>query len=167
MATGTRHRARALVSSVLDGVLVGAAEAALDHPKRSPARRRTYLVIGGALLTDALVGELPTVRAIAAGRPPRPVEPAQQQLAMAAGLVSAGWGALVTVVDGPLARVLARRGVARPHLALGIATGVVTAVSTLPMWWRRGTLRIRDDARGAAEAADLAAWEAELAAVDR
>ena len=55
MATGTRHRARALVSSALDGVLVGAAEAALDHPKRSPARRRTYLVIGGALLTLSLI----------------------------------------------------------------------------------------------------------------
>lgn len=167
MATGSRHRVRALVSSALDGVVVGAAEAALDHPKRSPARRRTYLGISGALLADVLVGELPTVRAIAAGRPPRPVDPAQQQLAVAAALVSAGWGLVVTVVDGPLAQVLVRRGVDRPHLVLGIATGAVTAVSTLPMWWRRATLRIREDERAAAEAADLAAWEAELAAVDR
>ncbi len=167
MATGTRHRVRALVSSAVDGVLVGAAEAALDHPRRSPARRRTYLAMGGALLADALVGELPTLRAIAAGRPPRPVDPAQQQLTVAAGLVSAGWGLLVTVVDGPLARVLVRRGVLRPHLALGVATGLVAGLSTLPMWWRRGTLRIREDARAAAEAADVAAWEAELAAVDR
>ncbi len=167
MAPASRHRARALVSSALDGVLVGAAEAALDHPSRSPARRRTYLAIGAALATDAVVGELPTVRAIAAGRPPRPVDPAQQQLAIASGLVSAGWGLLVTVVDGPLSRVLVRRGVTRPHLALGVAAGLVTAVSTLPMWWRRGTLRIREDARAAAEAADVAAWEAELAAVDR
>jgi hypothetical protein len=119
------------------------------------------------MLTDGVLGELPTVRAIAAGRPPRPVEPAQQQLGVAAGVVSVGWGLVVTVVDGPLARSLQRRGVARPHLVLGVATGLVTAATTLPMWWRRATLRIREDERAAVEAADLAAWEAELAAVDR
>ncbi|SDG60953.1 hypothetical protein [Klenkia brasiliensis] len=167
MAPGTRHRARALVSSVLDGVVVGAGEAALDHPKRSPARRRTYAALAGAVLADAALSEVPTVRAIAAGRPPRPVSPPEQQLGIAAGLVSVGWGLLTTVVDGPLARALARRGVARPHLVLGVAAGAVTAVSTLPLWWRRGTLRIAADERQAREDADVAAWEAELAEVER
>ncbi|MCO7222304.1 hypothetical protein, partial [Klenkia sp. PcliD-1-E] len=61
MAPGTRHRARALVSSVLDGVVVGAGQAALDHPRRSPARRRAYAAVAGAVLADAALAELPTV----------------------------------------------------------------------------------------------------------
>ena len=163
MAPSTPHRVRALASSVLDGVVVGGTQAALDHPKRSAARRRTYAAVGTAVLTDTVLGELPTLRHITAGRPPRPVDPAEQQLGIAAGAVSAAWGVLVTVVDGPLGRALVRRGVARPHLVLGVATGVLTAASTLPLWWRRARLRTEQDARAATEAADLAAWEAELA----
>lgn len=167
MDNGTRHRARAVVSSVLDGVVVGLGEAALDHPRRSAARRRTHLGVGALVLAHAAVDELPTVQAIAAGRPPRPVAPAEQQLSMAAGLVSVGWGFLATVVDGPLARRLVARGVTRPHLVVGLAAGALATATTLPLWWRRATLRITDDERQAREDSDVAAWEAELAEVDR
>ncbi len=167
MAPGSRHRARALVSSVLDGVVVAAGEASLDHPRRSPARRRTYAAVAGAVLADAALSEVPTARAIAAGRPPRPVPPPEQQLGVAAGLVSVGWGLLTRVADGPLARGLERRGATRPYLVVGVAAGVVTALSTLPLWWRRATLRIAADERRAREDADVAAWEAELAEVER
>ena len=162
MDNGTRHRARAVVSSVLDGVVVGLGEAALDHPRRSAARRRAYLAASALVVADAAVTELPTVQAIASGRPPRPVAPAEQQLSMGAGLVSVGWGFVATLVDGPLARALTARGAARPHLVVGIAAGVLTTASALPLWWRRSTLRIAADARQAREDADVAAWEAEL-----
>ncbi|MEI4270858.1 hypothetical protein TEK04_03895 [Klenkia sp. LSe6-5] len=167
MDNGTRHRARAVVSSVLDGVVVGLGEAALDHPRRSAARRRAHLGVGALVLAHAAADELPTVQAIAAGRPPRTATPAEQQLSVAAGLVSVGWGFLATAVDGPLARALVRRGVARPHLVVGLVAGVLTTVSTLPLWWRRSTLRIAEDERQAREDADVAAWEAELQQVDR
>jgi hypothetical protein len=162
MDNGTRHRARAVVSSVLDGVVVGLGEAALDHPRRSAARRRSHLGVGALVLAHAAADELPTVQAIAAGRPPRTAGPAEQQLSVATGLVSVGWGFLATAVDGPLVRVLLRRGVARPHLVVGVVAGVLATASTLPLWWRRSTLRIADDARQAREDADVAAWEAEL-----
>ena len=167
MARPAQHRARALLSSALDGVVVGAAQAALDHPRRSTARRRLYAGIATAVATDALAAELPTLQAVAAGRPPRPAHPEEQQLSVTAGLVAVGWGLTATVLDGPLARALARRGHDRPHLALGIGVGLLTAASTLPFWWRRSTVRIADDVTLAAEEADLAAWEAELAAADQ
>jgi hypothetical protein len=164
MDNGTRHRARAVVSSVLDGVVVGLGEAALDHPRRSAARRRSQLGVGALVLAHAAVDELPTLQAIAAGRPPRQAAPAEQQLSMGAGLVSVGWGFLATAVDGPLGRALTRRGVARPHLLVGVAAGALATATTLPLWWRRATLRIADDERRDREDADVAAWEAELRA---
>jgi hypothetical protein len=65
------------------------------------------------------------------------------------GLVTGAWGLAVTVADGPLARLLRRRGARRPHLLLGVAVGVATAASTLPARWRQATMRALTD-RGTA-----------------
>jgi hypothetical protein len=145
----TAHHARALVSSTVDGLSVGLAEAALDHPARSPARRRLYLTAGAAAALDAAVRELPALRLAARGEEPEPVSPGELANWLDQGLVTGAWGLAVTVADGPLARLLRGRGARRPHLLLGVAVGLATAASTLPARWRQATMRALTD-RGTA-----------------
>jgi hypothetical protein len=145
----TAHHARALVSSTVDGLSVGLAEAALDHPARSPARRRLYLASGAAAMADAAVHELPALRRAAHGVDPEPPSPGELANRLDQGLVTCAWGLAVTVADGPLARVLRRRGARRPHLLLGVAVAAATAASTLPGRWRQATMRALTD-RGTA-----------------
>ena len=146
MASLASHRVRAVLSAALDGAVVGAAEAALDLPPRSWSRARVYLGITATVAAETVVRELPALRAVFDGLPVVPEDPRQRSARLSQALVTTGWGLVVTVVDGPLARALHRRGHARPHLLLGIAVGVATAVSTAPVWWRRAGERAADDA---------------------
>ncbi|SNS50328.1 hypothetical protein SAMN06893096_104399 [Geodermatophilus pulveris] len=145
MASATSHRVRAVVSAVVDGLVVGSAEAALELPARSWARARVYLAIGAAVTGETVVRELPTLRRALRGLPPLPDEPYDQTARLAQALVTTGWGLVATVLDGPVSRELSRRGHAHPHLLLGLVVGVATAVSAAPVWWRRATARIAQD----------------------
>ena len=160
MASLAAHRVRAVLSAVLDGVVVGAAEAALDLPPRSWARARVYLGITAAVAAETAVRELPTLRRVLDGLPVVPEDPRQRSARLQQALVTTGWGLVVTVVDGPLARALRRRGATRPHVVLGVVVGVATAVSTVPVWWRRAGEKAADDAY---EEAALATLDEELA----
>jgi hypothetical protein len=133
----TSHHVRAVLRCATDGVTVGLAEAALDHPARSRARRRLYLAVVGAFAADGLVQELPWVRLALEGATPDAPATEDLDVLVRQGVLACGWGVLVTVVDGPLAPALRRRGVRRPHLVLGVVAGLCTAVSTLPGWWRQ------------------------------
>ena len=150
MASLLRHRARAVVSSLLDGLLVGGAEAALDLPARSRQRAAVYAALLGATAADTVVKELPTLRRMARGLPPDPTPESDSAAAMRAGLVCGAWGLLVTVVDGPAARALTRRGHRHPHLLIGLLAGTATALSTLPVWWERAAARAAADEASAA-----------------
>jgi hypothetical protein len=145
MASLPRHRMRAVLSSLVDGFLVGGAEAALDLPPRSRQRATVYaalLVVTGA---DALVKELPSLRRIARGLPTEPVPSTDSSAAMHSGLVCGAWGLVATVVDGPAARALGSHGHRHPHLLLGVLVGTATALSTLPIWWDRAAVRAAAD----------------------
>jgi hypothetical protein len=145
MASLTRHRLRAVLSSLVDAVVVGGAEAALDFPPRSRQRAAVYAGVTAVAATDTLVPELPTLRRALRGLPPEPTLPADRTAVLRQALVSGAWGLLVTVVDGPAARALRRRGHRRPHLLLGVLAGVATALSTLPIWWDRAAARAAAD----------------------
>jgi hypothetical protein len=145
MATLLRHRARAVVSSLVDGLLVGGAEAALDLPARSRQRAAVYAGLFAVTGADTLVKELPALRRIARGLPPEPAPGSESLAAMRSGLVCGAWGLLATIVDGPAARALRRRGVGHPHLLIGVLAGTATALSTLPVWWGRATDRAAAD----------------------
>ncbi len=145
MASLTRHRLRAVLSSLVDAVEVGGAEAALDFPPRSRERAAVYAGVTAVAATDTLVPELPTLRRALRGLPPEPTLPADRTAVLRQALVSGAWGLLVTVVDGPAARALRRRGHQRPHLLLGVLAGVATALSTLPIWWDRAAARAAAD----------------------
>jgi hypothetical protein len=145
MASLTRHRVRAVVSCVVDGILVGGAEAALDLPARSRPRAAAYAALLGVTAADTLVKELPTLRRLVRGLPPEPAPSADSAAAMRSGLVCGAWGLVATVVDGPAARALGRRGTAHPHVLLGVLVGVATALSTLPIWWDRAAARAAAD----------------------
>lgn len=162
MASLASHRVRAVLSAVLDGAVVGGAEAALDLPPRSWPRARVYLAITAAVAAETAARELPTLRRVLDGLPVVPEDPRQRSARLHQALVTVGWGLVVTVVDGPLAGALRRRGSARPHLLLGAAVGVATAASTLPVWWRRAGQQAADDAYTDEALASLDAELAEL-----
>lgn len=160
MASLLRHRVRAVVSSLLDGVLVGGAEAALDLPPRSRQRATAYAALLTVTAVDAVVPELPALRRSFRGLMPDPTPPADRTAVLHSGLVSCAWGLAVTVLDGPAAQALRRRGHRRPHLVLGVLAGVGTALSTLPIWWDRAAARAAADEASEAldrELADLLA----------
>ena len=145
MASLTRHRLRAVYSSVVDAVLVGGAEAALDLAPRSRERAAVYVGLTAVAAADALAPELPTLRRAVRGLPLEPPLPADRTAVLRQGLVCGAWGLLVSIVDGPAARALRRRGHQRPHLLLGVLAGVATALSTLPIWWDRAAARAAAD----------------------
>jgi len=150
MASLAAHRLHAVVSTVIDGVLVGGAEAALDLPPRSAARRRWYLSLMALVAADAVANDLPALRRAFQGMPAEPPLPADRAVLRNTGLVTTAWGLAVTVVDGPIARELTRRGARRPHLLLGIGAGIGTAACMLPVRLRRAAGRAAED-RAAAE----------------
>jgi hypothetical protein len=137
----TSHHARAVLRCATDGVTLGLAEAALDLPARSRARRRLYLAVAAAFAADGLVQELPWVRLLVEGSTPDRPAAEDLDVLVRQGALAVGWGLLVTVVDGPLAPVLRARGVRRPHLLIGVVAGLCTAASTLPGWWRQAEER--------------------------
>ncbi|MGR6963780.1 hypothetical protein ACU610_04890 [Geodermatophilus sp. URMC 61] len=145
MAAPGVHRVRAVASAAVDGLVVGAGEAARDLPPRSWARARVYAAILAAVTTETVVRELPALRRALRGLPVLPDDPEDRAARLHQALATTGWGLAVTIVDGPLARALRRRGLARPHLLLGVVVGVATAVSTAPVWWHRATARIAED----------------------
>ena len=145
MASPTSHRVRAVASAALDGLVVGGAEAALDLPARSWARARVYLAITAAVTVETVLRELPALRRAVRGLPALPDDPQDQAARLHQALVTTGWGLVVTVVDGPLARTLRRDGYAHPHLLLGVVAGVAATASTAPVWWRLATARIAQD----------------------
>ncbi|MGY1856219.1 hypothetical protein [Modestobacter sp. SYSU DS0290] len=156
MASLAAHRVHAVLSSVVDGVAVGGAEAALDHPARSAARRRAYLAVMAVVAAETIAHDLPALRRTFQGMPMEPADPADHAVLRHQGLVSTGWGLGVTAVHRPLARVLRRRGHRRPHLLLGVLAGVGTAACTLPVRWRRATERAAEDVAAARMDAELA-----------
>ncbi|MGY1842818.1 hypothetical protein [Modestobacter sp. SYSU DS0875] len=164
MASLATHRLHAVLSTVVDGVAVGGAEAALDHPARSAARRRLYLAVLAVVAAETVAHDLPALRRTFQGMPIEPADPADHAVLRHQGLVSTAWGLGVTAVHRPLARALRRRGHRRPHLLLGILAGVGTAACTLPVRWRRATERAAEDlasARVDAELAELLAQSAD------
>ncbi|MFQ1001201.1 hypothetical protein [Modestobacter sp. SSW1-42] len=145
MSPVTAHHARAVVRCATDGLLLGLAEAALDHPARSRDRRRLYLAAAAAVAADSVVQEEPWLRQLLEGTQPDPPATEDLHVLLRQGVVACGWGLLVTVVDGPLAPVLRRHGVQRPHALMGLVVGVATALSTLPGWWRQADERAAID----------------------
>jgi hypothetical protein len=145
MASLASHRVRAVVSAALDGLVVGGAQAALDQPPRTWARHRVHLALAAAVATESVIRELPALRRVVRGLPAVPADPRDEAARLHRGLVTTGWGLVVTVADGPLTRLLRRRGVDRPHLLVGVAVGMATAVTTLPVWWHRAGLRAAED----------------------
>ena len=146
MSPVTSHHARAVVGSTAAGLVLALCGALLDHPAGSAARRRLYLATGAVVALDVVVQELPVLRAaLEEHEPPEPVAPEELDLRLQQGLVVGAWALLAAVADGPLSRLLGRRGVRRPHTVLGAFAAVGAALSTLPSWWRQADERAAVD----------------------
>ena len=163
MAPLLRHRLLAVVHCLVDGLLVGGAEAALDLPARSRQRAAVYGSLVAVSAGDLLVKELPALRRMVRGLPPDPAPEGERAAGMRVGLVSGAWGLLATVLDGPAVRALSRRGVRRPHLLVGVLAGAATALSTLPVWWEQAAARAAADEASEALDRELAELLAETA----
>ncbi|MCZ2807362.1 hypothetical protein O2W18_19830 [Modestobacter sp. VKM Ac-2983] len=156
MASLAAHRVHAVISTLVDGLLVGGAEAALDLPPRSAARLRVYLALMGATAADTIAHDLPALRRTFQGMPTEPTPPADQAVTRHQALATMAWGLAATAVHRPAVRALRRRGHRRPHLVVGVVVGVGAAASTLPVRWRRATERAIDDLATAQLDAELA-----------
>ncbi|GAA4750137.1 hypothetical protein GCM10023328_36050 [Modestobacter marinus] len=156
MASLASHRVHAVISTLVDGLTVGGAEAALDLPPRSAARFRVYSALMLTVAADAVAHDLPSLRRTFRGMPVESASPADRAVTRHQALATTGWGLAATAVHGPLARALRRRGHPRPHLLVGIVVGVGTAATTLPVRWRRATERAVEDLAAAQLDAELA-----------
>ena len=141
----TLHHVRAVVRCAADGLVLGLGEAALEHPAHSRGRRRLYLTAAGVMVADGVVQEEPALRLLVQGLQPDPPATEDFRVLLRQSVITCGWGLLVTVVDGPLAPVLRRHGVRRPHVLMGLLAGVATAAGTLPGWWRQADERAAVD----------------------
>ncbi|MGY5882048.1 hypothetical protein [Modestobacter lacusdianchii] len=145
MASLASHRVHAVLTTLVDGLTVGGAEAALDHPARSAARLRVYTGILALVAADTVARDLPSLQRAFSGMPIEPSDPADRAVLLHQGIATVAWGLAVTVVDGPVVRVLRRRGHRRPHLLVGVVAGLGAAASTFPAHWRRATERAAED----------------------
>lgn len=153
-------RARALASSALEGLAVGAVLASRASPPWSRPRLLTATAAGTLVVVDQLSLELPAVlRELGAtgavGQPPAH----ERRALLDAGARALGLGLLLQALDRPARAELARRGVAHPHRWFGLAAGVAHAAAVAPVYWRLG------GERAAAEAERDASIEAELQAM--
>ncbi|MCZ2847756.1 hypothetical protein [Modestobacter sp. VKM Ac-2978] len=156
MASLASHRVHAVISTLVDGLTVGGAEAALDLPPRSAARARVYLALLAAVAADTVAHDLPSLRRTFQGMPVESASPADQAVTRHQALATAGWGLAATAVHRPAVRALRGRGHPRPHLLVGIVVGVGAAATTLPVRWRRATERAIEDMAAAQLDAELA-----------
>ncbi|WP_091367084.1 hypothetical protein [Geodermatophilus telluris] len=154
------HRCRAVVSTLAEGVAVGAVLASRNAPPWSPARVRTCAGAVALVVADQLSGELPAALREFRRTGEVPPTPAHERRALVRAGVS-GWavGLLLWALDRPAQRALARRGVLRPHRWLGAAGGLAHAAAVAPVHWRLAA------DRAAAEVEREASVEAELQAM--
>ena len=156
------HRSRATVSSVLEGLAVGAVLASREAPPWSRARVRTAVAAGALVGIDQLTAEL--TAALAEYRrtgevPPVPVH--ERRALLRAASRGTGVGLLLWAVDRPAREGLTRRGVRRPHRWLGLVGGLAHAAAVAPVYWRlageRAAAEVERDAAVEAELQEMAA----------
>ena len=153
-------RARAVASSLLEGLAVGAVLASREAPPWSPTRVRTATAAAGLVAADQVGAELSAALREAARTGEVPPVPEHERRALVqAGVRGLGVGLLMTALDRPVLDALARRGVRRPHRWLGTAAGLAHVAAIAPVYWRLG------GERAAAEVERDAAVEAELQAM--
>jgi hypothetical protein len=151
------HRFRALTSSVLEGLAVGAVLAGRGAPPWSRSRVRTATAAGALMAVDQVSAELPTVlREVRRTGEVPPVPAHERRAVVRAGIRGVGLGLLVRALEGPVIEALTRRGVPHPHRWLGLAAGSSHAAVVAPVYWRLG------GERAAAETERDAAVDAEL-----
>ncbi|WP_409331858.1 hypothetical protein [Trujillonella humicola] len=151
------HRVRALTSSLVEGVAVGAVLAGREHPPWSRRRVLTAAAAGLAVVGDQLSAELPrALRDSWATGEPGPPPPHERLARVHGGIRALGLGLLVQVLDRPVRDRLALSGVRRPHRWWGAAVALAHTAVLVPVHWRLAADRY------AAELARDAAVEAEL-----
>ncbi|MCZ2837488.1 hypothetical protein [Modestobacter sp. VKM Ac-2985] len=156
MASLAAHRVHAVISTLIDGLTVGAAEAALDLPPRSAARLRVYLAMMAAVAADTVAHDLPALRSAFQGMPSEGTSPADRAVNRHQALATTAWGVAAMAAHGPVVRALRRRGHRRPHLLVGVVAGVGAAATTLPVRWRHATELAIEDMATAQLDAELA-----------
>ena len=128
----------ALASSALDGVLVGGWLATRELDDRPARRRRRRFLLSCAFSAQVATGELiwhavvGNVHAVAAD------QRANRQYAVLGVVASVA----LSLTEKRVPRLLAGRGVTRPHRVFGAVVGVGYAGCTLPVHWGRARGRI-------------------------
>ena len=163
VATLRRYRVQATARCVVDGLLVGGAEAAAELPPRSRSRALAYAGVLWLAAAEAVVRELPVLREAFRGLPPQPRPVGEQEAEVQVAVRTLACGLAVTLADRPLSRALRRAGVTRPRLLIGALAALVTAAVTAPVHRRQAAVRAAEEQ----SAADLDAELAQLLAETR
>jgi hypothetical protein len=151
------HRIRALTSSLVDGLAVGALLAGREAPPLSRPRVLTATAAGVLLLLDQVTADLPQLlreaRTLGTIGPPPPEE---RRVLAEGGARAVASGLVLQLLDRPVRGALARRGIRHPHRWIGATAALAQAAVVAPVHWRLAAERARRDAE------QDAAIEAEL-----
>jgi hypothetical protein len=142
------HRIRAVTSSLVDGLAVGALLAAREAPAWSRPRLLTAAAATALLLTDQVSQDLPAVlRQVRTTGALPPTPPEERRAARDAGARAVATGLALQLLDRPARRGLSRRGVRHPHRWVGAVAALGQAAVVAPVRWQLATERARRDAR--------------------
>ncbi len=146
-----------MTSSLVEGLVVGTLLAAREAPPWSRPRVRTAVAAGALLVADQVSQDLPPLlRQVRTLGEVGPTPPEERRARVEAGARNVATGLVLQLLDRPVRRSLAGRGVRHPHRWFAAAAALAQVAIVAPVHWR-----LADD-RARREAELDAAIEAEL-----
>jgi hypothetical protein len=146
-----------VTSSLVEGLVVGTLLAAREAPRWSRPRVRTAVAAGALLVADQVSQDLPPLlRQVRTLGEVGPTPPEERRALVEAGARTVATGLVLQLLDRPVRRSLAGRGVRHPHRWFAAAAALAQVAIVAPVHWR-----LADD-RARREAELDAAIEAEL-----
>jgi hypothetical protein len=141
------HRIRALTSSLLEGLAVGTLLAAREAPPWSRPRVVAVTAAGGLLILDRASADLPRLLREARTLGTVAATPPEERRALSeAGARAVASGLVLQLLDRPIRRTLAHRGIRHPHRWIGALAALTHAAAVAPVHWRLAADRARREA---------------------
>ena len=136
-----------MTSSLVEALAVGALLAAREAPPWSRPRVLVAAAAGALLIADQLSVDLPRLM-----REARtlgivgPTPPEERRALVEAGARAVAGGLALQLLDLPVRRGLAHRGIRHPHRWMGAAAALTQVATVTPVYWRLAGDRARREA---------------------
>ena len=136
-----------MISSLVEGLAVGALLAAREAPPWSRPRVRTAVAAGALLAVDQIGQDLPPLlRQVRTLGEVGPTPPEERRALVEAGARAVATGLALQLLDRPVRRRLAGRGVRHPHRWFATAAALAQVAVVAPVHWRLAADRARREA---------------------